>query len=472
MGLADALVAVAAAYSPDSSRSSPTFPEVLPVTFAKPDPGRPAKKQKVDRRRREHRPERQAMPPEYVKPEGKPGKLNPIWHKSFQDDEEDAKGRGKVVEGLAGYGVWRRVPGFWKILASDLGYIMTEGDLCVRTPTVNVDHYLVVGCNGTPERVHILVCRAFHGRPKPNELSVDHIGGNDLPMAERRQDNRSVNLRWATLEQQRRNRGEAKAHSNGEPCLVWEVKGGERKARNVSYDTTRVENTMEWFPSKSAAAQALGLDSGHLSNILNGKAKTVPATDGTRYTGEWDPDHTKLPGEKWKVCWRSEKEKKAGALRISNYGRIQWGYPGRWGHMHYPESSNADGYLRVKIDGKDKLVHVLVGELFFIGPKPRNWACWDHKDLDKQNNHISNLRPVTVEENGVNTARQRDFYLWPENNPDQWVRCVSQRATARAYCFFSTNLNDVLHKRPNKHGSVQKTVNGYCAAWCDEVDEI
>ena len=470
MGLADALVAVAAAYSPGSSRSSPTFPEVLPATFAKPDPGRPAKKQKIDRRRREHRPEREAMPPEYVKGPGKPGKLNPIWRRSFPNDEEDADGRGKVVEGLPGYGVWRRVPGFWKILASDLGYIMTEGDVSVRTPTVDTGHYLTVMCNGKHESVHNLVCRAFHGRPKPNEVSVDHIGGKNLPMAERRQDNRAINLRWATHAQQRRNQGEAKALSNGEPCLVWQVKGpAGGKQRSAAY-TTRVENTMEWFPSAFAAAKALGLERGHLSAVLNGKAKTVRGTDGTRYTGEWDPDHTKLPGEKWKVYWRSEKEKKAGALRISNYGRIQWGYPGRWGHMHYPESSDADGYLRVKIDGKDKGVHALVGELFYKGSYPVDWAVWDHKDLDKQNNHISNLRPVTVEENNTNTKHQRDFYIWPEDDPDDWERCVSQRATARAYNINRGHLWSMLHKRKDKDGYLTKTVGGYCAAWCDEVD--
>ena len=410
------------------------------------------------------------MPPEYVKGPGKVGYLHPHWRKSFPDDEEEGSDRGKVVDGLPGYGVWRRVPGFWRILASDLGYVMTEGDLRVRTPTVGTGHYLTVMCNGTPERVHNLVCRAFKGRPKPNEVSADHIGGKTLPMAERRKDNRAVNLKWATAAQQNANRDEHKAHSHGEPCLVWQVKGGQRKGSNGTCDMTRVENTMEWFPSSLTASQALGLENGNLCAILNGTRKTVSDADNKRYAGEWDPDHTKLPGEKWKVYWRSEKKKKAGALRISNYGRIQWGYPGRWGHMHYPESSDADGYLFVHIDGQPKGVHVVVGELFFIGPKPRDWACWDHKDRDKQNNHISNLRPVTREDNGVNTARQRDFYLWPEDNPDQWERCVSQRGTARKYGFAPEHLNAVLHKRPETNGRIRKTVDGYCAAWCDEVD--
>ena len=474
MGLAAALVAAAAVCSPDSSRSSsPVFPEVLPATVAKPDPGRPAKKQKVDRRRREHRPEREAMPSEYVKGPGSVGKLHPHWRKSFPDDEEDATGRGKVVDvpdALRLYGEWRRVPGFWKILASDEGFIMTEGDLRVRTPSVGSGHYLSVNCNGTPERVHNLVCRAFKGRPTPEQVSADHKGGKTLSMAERRQDNRAVNLEWATYAQQNANQGDAKAHSDGEPCLVWQVVGRAGGNQQSAAYMTPTIGAARRFPSLLAATTALGLDTGHLSAVLNGKRKTVVGTDAKRYTGKWDSDHTKLPGEKWKVYWRSEKKKKAGALRISNHGRIQWGYPGRWGHMHYPESSDADGYLKVNIDGQNKYVHILVGELFFIGPKPRNWAVWDHKDLDKQNNHINNLRPVTVETNGVNTARQRDFYIWPKDDPDDWERCVSQRAAARTYSLNRGSLGDLLRKRRQANGSVPKTTGGYCAAWCYEVD--
>ena len=76
------------------------------------------------------------MPPEYVKGPGKPGNLHPHWRRSFPDDEEDADGRGKVVflvpESLRWHGEWRRVPGFWKILASADGFIMTEGEWVVR----------------------------------------------------------------------------------------------------------------------------------------------------------------------------------------------------------------------------------------------------------------------------------------------------------------------------------------------------
>jgi hypothetical protein len=412
-----------------------------------------------------------SMPPEYVKGPGKPGQLHPHWRKSFPDDEEDVDGRGKVVQvpdALLLYGEWRRVPGFWKILASDEGFIATEGEWRVRTPTVSATHYLNVHCNDKPEYVHLLVGRAFHGLPTPEQLSVDHIGGKELPMAERRANNRAANLKWATAAEQNRNQGERKAKSCGEPCLVWEVKGDKLKNKSNVYDMTPVVGAARRFPSLLAAATAFGLNSGGLSRIFNKTAKTLLGTDGKRYTGKWDPDLNDLDGEEWKEKPLVSRNR----LLISNHGRLQFIYPGgRKGHKHNPESSNAEGYVEVQIDGEHKSVHVLVGELFFIGPKPRNWCIWDHKDLDKRNNHIGNLRPVTVEENNLNTARHRDFYVWPKDDPDDWVRCVSQRGTARAYNLNLGNLGNVLHKRDNGLGYFHKTVNGYCAAFCDEVDE-
>jgi len=71
---------------------------VMPIVFGVPAPDavvdldppqRPAKKQKR---------EREAMPPEYVKPVGMPGKLNPHWRKLFPLDEEEGSDRGKVVD--------------------------------------------------------------------------------------------------------------------------------------------------------------------------------------------------------------------------------------------------------------------------------------------------------------------------------------------------------------------------------------
>ena len=108
--IVDALVAVAAAVS------APPSPVVgVPFVFAQPAPDAVVEPGPAKKRKREPN----GVPPEYVKDLGKRGELHPHWRKSFPDDEEEGSDRGKVVEGLPGYGIWRRVPGFWKILASD-----------------------------------------------------------------------------------------------------------------------------------------------------------------------------------------------------------------------------------------------------------------------------------------------------------------------------------------------------------------
>ena len=407
------------------------------------------------------------MPPEYVKGPGKKGELHPHWRKSFPDDEEDADGRGKVEEGLPGHGVWRRVPGIWMILASEDGNVMTVGASKVRKQWTNARKYLVVGCNNTPEAVHLLVCRAFHGKAHAHHKSVDHLGGKDLPCLQRRSDNRACNLAWATYDEQRDNQSKRrKSYSSGYKCLIWRVTGG--KQGSVNY-MTRVGEEMS-FPSALDAATKLGLDHGNLSHVLNGtnRIKTTGNAKGERFTGEYVRDDTDLHHyckEEWEF-W--PREAQAPKWKVSNHGRIQIKTRSRWGPKHFPYKADGQDYVKIGTRG----IHVIVGELFFIGPRPLNWQIWDHRiPGDTTNNHILNLHPVTREENGVNTARQRDFYIWPKDAPDQRERCVSQHGAARTYNLDRSSLGRVLHKRPDKRGCILKTVGGYCAAFCDEVDK-
>ena len=219
------------------------------------------------------------------------------------------------------------------------------------------------------------------------------------------------------------------------------------------------------FDSSLAAAEALDIDSGSLSSIFRGKTKTVANSKGERFTGRRERNDTDLPNEEWKHA--------CATVLVSNRGRIQTKHPSgdNWGPKRFPENSNKQGYLVVKVKGGRPCVHALVGELFFIGPRPRNWAVWDHiTPGDKHNNDICNIHPVTREHNGVNTAQHRDFFLWPVGKFEERFRCTSQSATARVYDMKLANLNSVLHKRTRPCGSVITTVCGYCAAFCDEVE--
>ena len=71
---------------------------------------------------------------------------------------------------------------------------------------------------------------------------------------------------------------------------------------------------------------------------------------------------------------------------------------------HLRQEQERGGYYRVHpvLNGKQvhRLVHLLVAECW-LGAKPEGLEC-DHIDRDKHNNHYTNLRYVTREENHKN----------------------------------------------------------------------
>ena len=389
------------------------------------------------------------IPEAYVKDTPTKQGLHPHYRKHFPDDEEDEKGRGKVChDGPEGCGVWRRVPGFWWIIASSLGHIATRGAKKVRKQTLHQGYFRVL-CNKKPEQVHHLVARAFHGVPGEDEVSVDHIHRNT-------QDNRANQLRWATRKTQRENQKEPKPRSDGEACLVWRVHGGKNKFDRSAEEMAPMGEEQEFFSACNAANQ-LGLQQSNLSAVLRkDQYKIKSETDGFWYTGRLKNANVELEGEEWaekKICC------------ISNHGRIRTRKRnGEWGPMRMSAESDKDGYKIVC----NKCVNVLVGETFFVGPMPLGPVVWDHIDRDKNNNHISNLRPVPASVNNRNTKRSRPIWIWKLETPDVKIYCECQKEAVEKYGLRYCNLNNVLHKRRCSRGYVLKSVNGYGARFADE----
>ena len=400
------------------------------------------------RQKKESEKEKPPMPKEYVKAPGKKGELHPHYRKHFPDDEEDEKGRGKMChDGPEGCGVWRRVPGFWWIIASSLGHIATRGAKRVRKQTL-FQGYFQVNCNKNSEQVHNLVVRAFHGVPGEEDASVDHKKGN-------KQDNRADELRWATASTQAKNQKNPKPKSNGEACLVWRVHGGEYP-NDTSAEAMAPMGEEQEFISAHDAANQLGLRQSSLSTVFNEDGyKAKSKKNGFWYTGRLKNANVKLEGEEW-----AENE----VCCISNHGRIRTRKQNGWGPMRMPTESDWDGY---KIVCK-KLVHILVGETFFVGPRPLGPIMWDHIDGDKNNNHISNLRPVPASVNARNTKKSRPIWIWKLETPDVKIYCECQQEAVEKYGLSCRNLNNVLHKRKDAKGYLFKSVNGYGARFADE----
>lgn len=96
------------------------------------------------------------------------------------------------------------------------------------------------------------------------------------------------------------------------------------------------------------------------------------------------------PGEEWKEIPGTIPE---ASYFVSNYGTVLSLYNNN-PVIRKPDVQN--GYLRVKINGKNKLVHRLVACAFI--PNPKGKSDVHHKDRNKQNNNVLNLVWLTPEE--------------------------------------------------------------------------
>lgn len=93
---------------------------------------------------------------------------------------------------------------------------------------------------------------------------------------------------------------------------------------------------------------------------------------------------------------------------VSDLGRVRSWKNGKWGRRAAPrllmQSLTRGGYLRVNLDTSVvRLTHHLVLEAF-TGPRPAGTEC-AHTNGDPLDNHLTNLRWATPQENGADNAR-------------------------------------------------------------------
>ncbi|MGZ0214054.1 MAG: HNH endonuclease [Actinomycetales bacterium] len=291
--------------------------------------------------------------------------------------------------------------------------------------------------------VHDLVCRAFHGKRPTPQHTPDHKNRD-------KSDNRACNLRWATKPEQAKNQRKKRPQSTGQPVL----------ARPVG-------PTGEWtaYPSGIAAAKALGVNSGNVRHVANGKAKM---TGG--YVFKWAParePQTDLPAEGTKPAevWKDASP----VLRISNRGRVQTKHSlgTGWSHRYTPVPTLGHVYAQVVHRGKTRGVHLLVWELFGTRAlKPKETV--DHIDRDATNNGIENMRPATKREQNFNQTRQHTSQIMhalkdpvrgrPADGSREWEVFESQNEAARALsarfpgkAFYQSSISAVVRGTQKQH---------------------
>ena len=271
------------------------------------------------------------------------------------------------------HGEWRAVPGFSadKLLVSSLGFcrLRIHDKLSPPyLPNIAANGYRRIMIDGRPQKVHRLVCAAFHGDRK--DETVDHINRD-------RGDNRADNLRWcAEFGDQIRNQSTRKPKCTGRPVVL-------------RHETWDVFTPGRLFESSYDAALVLNLDSSHVRHVANGI--------GTQTKG-WvamfaDRNEDAIDGEQWKN-WLDR------AL-VSSCGRAKTRLPNSnhvWSAAYTPEPAAGTHYAFLC----HKLFHRIVYEAF-NGPIPQGMTI-DHIDQDKANNRLSNLRLATYAQQNANKS--------------------------------------------------------------------
>jgi hypothetical protein len=246
-----------------------------------------------------------------------------------------------------------------------------------------------VAHRGKDLRVHQLMARAFFGPPPTPAHTVDHLAKYGGDHIRERSDNRVENLRWATKREQCLNRRKQKPRRDGRAIWVWRV------GTDVS--------TAVYYDSALAAAKALGLNAGSVSEV----AKYHGAPDPKRVqTSGYHVKHADMEPDKIKP---DEEFRAVESFLVSQYGRARdpqtnsFSFtPRKCDGLRSPYLSRTSGPGTTECFKFHGLVAKAWPDIVLPPPDDGVDRTIDHIDRDPTNNVASNLRWATLPEQATN----------------------------------------------------------------------
>jgi len=361
---------------------------------------------------------------------------------------------GTVVNGPAGYGEWRTVPGFSsdKLRVSKTGFYQVVQSVRWLKPSAGCEMLKTDGTmrhvakvDENPYFVYHLVLRAFTGA-QPPKTTADHNDRNTS-------NNNADNLEWKTPTDQSKNqRTDKKAHSHGKPV-------------RIRHKDWPIERGWESFKNGGRAAKKYGLHQGSVSATANGiqthtdsfYVEYLPAKESQQPLAIGDDSNLTVPpldpppadklgaGQSTtSEAWRLAPD--VTNLRVSTRGRVQTKEPrGKgWSYMRTPVAGAGNVYATVNYKKKHTYVHRLVW-MTFVGPIPEGMTI-DHMIANhKFDNRLSALRLATQSEQSLN----RDLKPISERSNSSKLRVRGRPADGGDWEEFKSQIDAerVLHAR-------------------------
>lgn len=272
---------------------------------------------------------------------------------------------------------WRTIPGFSNYECSDQGDIRNINTKQMLNPTQDEKGYLIITIGNDDNKkktisTHILVATTWIENPDEKE-TVDHI--NRI-----RNDNRVVNLRWATHKEQAANRAPIKNNSRKG---VWkcDINTGEK---------------LKFYKSVKEAAIIEFNDENKSGGIIQCAIGKSKSSQGFKWS------YDKIEDQEGEI-WKFYKTHKRHNYYISNFGRVK-------NNNNLLKTKDDRGYRAISVNKKHLLVHILVAKLFIDNPNPDTYNKVNHKDGNRSNNNVSNLEWLTNQENcihAINTGLKK-----------------------------------------------------------------